>query len=75
MRSAGMMIAGTLVAGGLVVLGLWAWQSAGDIAIEYWGASRPEVVGGSQRGGRRHRRRTGARPRPGRGQAVPPRSV
>ena len=44
MRSVLTIISAGLVAAALVVLGLWVWQSAGDIAIEYWGAGRPEMA-------------------------------
>lgn len=44
MRSVVTIVSAGVLAAGLVVLGLWAWQSAGDIAIEYWGAGRPEMA-------------------------------
>src|SRR5947209_16781961 len=45
------MMAAALFAAGLVVVGLWAWQNAADIAIEYWSAARPEVAAWSVRSG------------------------
>jgi hypothetical protein len=44
-------MAAALFAAGLVIVGLWAWQSAADIAIEYWSAARPEVAAWAVRSG------------------------
>ena len=49
MRSGWITIMAAALAAGLIVVGLWAWQSASDIAIEYWGAARPEVAAWSVR--------------------------
>src|SRR5690349_13273140 len=51
MRYGWVTIAAALFAAGLVVFGLWAWQSAPDIAIESWGAARPEVAAWAVRSG------------------------
>ena len=44
MRSIMITMMAAFAAAALVVVGLWAWQSAGDISIEYLGAGRPEVA-------------------------------
>jgi len=51
MRSGWVTIAAALFAAGLVVLGMWAWQSAADIAIERFGSARPDVAAWSVRSG------------------------
>lgn len=49
MRSVWITGTAAVFAAGLIVVALWAWQSASDIAIEYWGAGRPEVAAWSVR--------------------------
>lgn len=51
MRFGWVTISAVIFAAGLVVFGLWAWQGAGDIAIESWHAARPDVAAWSVRSG------------------------
>jgi len=37
-----------IVACGLIVLGLWTWEGASDLALD-WGASRPQVAAWAMR--------------------------
>jgi hypothetical protein len=43
MRNAILLMSAAVLAGAMVVGGLWAWQSAGDLALD-WEVGRPEVT-------------------------------